>query len=176
MMASETEPFILHRLSLVGWAGNPKFTPESFSGIYEATDGVPRRINALASRVMLLGAIDKLNTIDGDVVEAVIADMAHDEEEASRPATTAPSSREPAPAAMAVSSAEQIEQAADEVENRNKADERHMEAPRFASATPHPTRRGTEALERLSNLEARVEEQERAIRIGRAACRERGGQ
>src|SRR3546814_3421732 len=45
---------------------------------------------------MLLGAIDKLNTIDGDVVEAVIADMAHDEEEASRPATTAPSSREPA--------------------------------------------------------------------------------
>src|SRR3546814_11175792 len=72
---------------------------------------------------MLLGAIDKLNTIDGDVVEAVIADMAHDEEEASRPATTAPSSREPAPAAMAVSSAEQIEQAADEVENRNKADD-----------------------------------------------------
>src|SRR3546814_14262558 len=70
---------------------------------------------------------DKLNTIDGDVVEAVIADMAHDEEEASRPATTAPSSREPAPAAMAVSSAEQIEQAADEVENRNKADDRSEE-------------------------------------------------
>src|SRR3546814_3868452 len=65
---------------------------------------------------------------------------------------------------MAVSSAEQIEQAADEVENRNKADDRHMEAPRFASATPPPTSRGTEALERLSNLEARVEEQERAIR------------
>src|SRR3546814_12178995 len=79
MMASETEPYILHRLSLVGWAGNPQFTPEAFAGIYEATDGVPRRINALASRVMLLGAIDKLNTIDGDVVEAVIADMAHDE-------------------------------------------------------------------------------------------------
>src|SRR3546814_1535631 len=102
-------------------------------------DGGPRRINALASRVMLLGAIDKLNTIDGDVVEAVIADMAHDEEEASRPATTAPSSREPAPAAMAVSSAEQIEQAADEVENRNKADERHMEAPRFASRSEEHT-------------------------------------
>src|SRR3546814_20402017 len=65
---------------------------------------------------------------------------------------------------MAVSSAEQIEQAADELENRNKADDRHMEAPRFASATPPPTSRGTEALERLSNLEARVEEQERAIR------------
>src|SRR3546814_16850254 len=55
---------------------------------------------------MLLGAIDKLNTIDGDVVEAVIADMAHDEEEASRQATTAPSSRAPAPAALAVSRAE----------------------------------------------------------------------
>src|SRR3546814_9660666 len=78
------------------------------------------------------------------------------------PYTTRFRSREPAPAAMAVSSAEQIEQAADEVENRNKADDRHMEAPRFASATPPPTSRGTEALERLSNLEARVEKQERS--------------
>src|SRR3546814_12346890 len=80
---------------------------------------------------------------------------------------TAPSSREPAPAAMAVSSAEQIEQAADEVENRNKADDRHMEAPRFASATPPPTSRGTEALERLSNLEARVEEDRKRAVYGR---------
>src|SRR3546814_16831601 len=70
----------------------------------------------------------------------------------------------PAPAAMAVSSAEQIEQASDDVENRNKADDRHMEAPRFAPATPPPTSRGTEALERTSNLEARVEEPERARR------------
>src|SRR3546814_11184019 len=129
MMASETEPDILHRLSLVGWAGNPQFTPEAFAGIYEATDGVPRRINALASRVMLLGAIDKLNTIDGDVVEAVIADMAHDEEEASRPATTAPSSREPAPAAITVRSAEQLEHTADEVDNRNTTDKRDRKAP-----------------------------------------------
>src|SRR3546814_16071290 len=81
MMASETEPYILHRLSLVGWAGNPQFTPEAFAGIYEATDGVPRRINALASRVMLLGAIDKLNPIDGAVVEAVLADRANRSEE-----------------------------------------------------------------------------------------------
>src|SRR3546814_10369876 len=125
-MSSEPEPDRLHRFALVGWGCNPQFTPVAFAVIYEATDGVPRRINALASRVMLLGAIDKLNTIDGDVVEAVIADMAHDEEEASRPATTAPSSREPAPAAMAVSSAEQIEQAADEVENRNKIGRAHV--------------------------------------------------
>src|SRR3546814_11863867 len=89
--------------------------------------------------------------------------MAHDEEEASRPATTAPSSREPAPAAMAVSSAEQIEHAADEVENRNKADDRHMEEQRFASAKLPPTSRGTEELERVSNLEERGEEQERAL-------------
>src|SRR3546814_20178689 len=82
--------------------------------------------------------------------------MAQDEEEASRPATTAPSSREPAPAAMAVSSAEQIEQAADEVENRNKADDRHMAAPRFASATPPPTSRGPEATERLRPAARRV--------------------
>ncbi|MGD9809922.1 MAG: XrtA/PEP-CTERM system-associated ATPase [Sphingobium sp.] len=78
MLASEVEYYVKHRLSLVGWAGNPHFTANSFAAVYRATDGIPRRINALMSRVLLLGAIDRLREIDGQVVEAVAADMGVD--------------------------------------------------------------------------------------------------
>ncbi|MBB6122751.1 XrtA/PEP-CTERM system-associated ATPase [Sphingobium subterraneum] len=78
MLASEVEPYIAHRLSLVGWQGNPRFTADAFASVYAATDGIPRRINALMSRVLLLGAIDRLHEIDGPVVQAVAADMGLD--------------------------------------------------------------------------------------------------
>jgi putative secretion ATPase (PEP-CTERM system associated) len=78
MMRREVEPYITHRLSLVGWQGDPQFTPEAFGAIYAATGGVPRRINVLVSRVLLLGALDRLTVIDADTVYAVVADMGAD--------------------------------------------------------------------------------------------------
>lgn len=90
MLASEIEPYIIHRLTLVGWQGNPRFTPDACAAIHAATGGVPRRVNALVSRVLLLGAIDRLDAIDGPVVKAVIADMANDSEEASDAGAASP--------------------------------------------------------------------------------------
>jgi putative secretion ATPase (PEP-CTERM system associated) len=78
MMPDEVEPYILHRLSVVGWTGDPHFTPDAFTAIYAATGGVPRRINLLASRVLLLGALDQLSEIDAEAVHAVVADMGAD--------------------------------------------------------------------------------------------------
>jgi putative secretion ATPase (PEP-CTERM system associated) len=80
MAASEIQPYIEHRLKLVGWQGDPTFTAEAYAALHTATDGVPRRINAVVSRVLLLGAIDRLNVIDTPVVDAVVADMAHETE------------------------------------------------------------------------------------------------
>ncbi|CAN5161738.1 hypothetical protein BH10PSE13_BH10PSE13_02100 [soil metagenome] len=74
MQADEVAPYIEHRLALVGWKGNPRFTAEAYQMLADASAGVPRRLNALLSRVLLLGAIDKLDIIDRRVVEAVIAD------------------------------------------------------------------------------------------------------
>jgi len=78
MLANEVEPYVIHRLSLVGWQDTPHFTQGAFAALYGATDGVPRRINALMSRVLLLGAVDRLNEIDGTVIQAVAADMGLD--------------------------------------------------------------------------------------------------
>ncbi|MCB2013781.1 MAG: XrtA-associated ATPase [Sphingobium sp.] len=78
MLANEVEPYIKHRLALVGWHDNPRITQDAYAAIYAATDGVPRRVNALMSRVLLLGAIDRLGEIDAQVVNAVAADMGLD--------------------------------------------------------------------------------------------------
>lgn len=86
MMANEIEPYILHRLGIAGWSGNPAFTPAAFAALYAATGGVPRRLNALTSRVLLLGAIEQLHLIDEDVVGAVVADMGLDSDVAPEPA------------------------------------------------------------------------------------------
>ncbi len=90
MMANEVEPYMLHRLAIAGWNGNPAFTQGAFSALYAATGGVPRRLNALASRVLLLGAIEQLHVIDEDVVGAVVADLGLDSDVA--PEAVAPSS------------------------------------------------------------------------------------
>jgi putative secretion ATPase (PEP-CTERM system associated) len=78
MLREEVEPYIAHRLNLVGWQGNPDFTPDAIEAMYRASEGVPRRLNQLVGRVMLHGAIDQLDVLDGKVVQAVLADMAGD--------------------------------------------------------------------------------------------------
>src|SRR3569623_2452284 len=74
----EVEPYMFHRLMLVGWRGKPRVTADAFDALYRGSDGVPRRLNQLAGRVMLHGAIEQLDTIDARVVEIVLADAVSD--------------------------------------------------------------------------------------------------
>lgn len=76
MDAEEVEGYILHRMTVAGWAGRPAFDADAFTAIYRHTDGVPRRVNQLASRLLLFASLESLETIDGGAVEAVAADMA----------------------------------------------------------------------------------------------------
>jgi len=78
MGPEEVEPYMFHRLMLVGWRGKPRFTADAFDALYRGSDGVPRRLNQLAGRVMLHGAIEQLDTIDACVVETVLADAVSD--------------------------------------------------------------------------------------------------
>ena len=87
MEAHEVGPYIEHRLKLVGWTGNPHFTPEAYAALHQASQGIPRRLNALTERVLLMGAIENLSTIDAPVVAAVVADHANDEQSVTTPAS-----------------------------------------------------------------------------------------
>ena len=76
MEADEVEPYIIHRLSRAGWTGRPQVTADAFSALYAETGGVPRKLNTLMNRVLLMGAVEQVDLIDGGLVGAVILDMA----------------------------------------------------------------------------------------------------
>jgi len=78
MTDDETVAYIEHRLKLVGWKGKPFFTDDAFQAVYKFTNGVPRKLNTLCSRILLFGAIEELDRIDKAVVLNVIEDMERD--------------------------------------------------------------------------------------------------
>ncbi|MFC3214331.1 XrtA/PEP-CTERM system-associated ATPase [Novosphingobium panipatense] len=78
MEVREVQPYIEHRLSRVGWHGNPGFEPDLFPAIHEATGGIPRRINQLVNRLLLLGAVDQQERIDVAMLKQVLDEMAED--------------------------------------------------------------------------------------------------
>ncbi|MBC7986093.1 MAG: AAA family ATPase, partial [Sphingomonadaceae bacterium] len=97
MGPSEVEPYLVHRLALVGWQGNPRFTHDAFAALYHASEGLPRRLNTLAGRVLLLGAVESLGEIDAGAVQSVLADLGDEAEPAElAPAQAAPTAFEPA--------------------------------------------------------------------------------
>jgi general secretion pathway protein A len=75
---AETRAYIEHRLKCVGWGGDPSWEDAAFAYVYRYTDGIPRRINTLCSRVLLYGAIEETNTITGPMVETTASELSQD--------------------------------------------------------------------------------------------------
>ncbi|MCB2045670.1 MAG: XrtA-associated ATPase, partial [Novosphingobium sp.] len=78
MDASEVGPYVEHRLKQVGWSGNPAFDQRVFTELHEASGGIPRRVNQIANRLMLLGAVEQRTRIDAAMLHAVLAEMESD--------------------------------------------------------------------------------------------------
>jgi general secretion pathway protein A len=73
--AQETEAYIEHRLKTVGWSGDPSFGQDAFPVIYRHTGGIPRKINHLCDRLLLLGRMDEKHAFTAKDVFEVIDDM-----------------------------------------------------------------------------------------------------
>ncbi|RXD07097.1 general secretion pathway protein [Sphingomonas sp. UV9] len=78
MEQHEVSEYLAHRLTVVGWTGNPDFADDAFAAFYAGSAGVPRRLNLLAGRVMLHAAIEDLRVIDAAVVRSVQRDLEGD--------------------------------------------------------------------------------------------------
>ncbi|WP_447756291.1 XrtA/PEP-CTERM system-associated ATPase [Sphingopyxis fribergensis] len=78
MEPEEVEPYILHRLKKVGWTGNPSFSPDAFEEIFDYSEGVPRKLNVLVSRLLLYGAVEQMNRITAQNVRSVVAEIEAD--------------------------------------------------------------------------------------------------
>jgi general secretion pathway protein A len=75
---AETRAYIEHRLKRVGWKGDPVWEDAAFAYLYRYTDGIPRRINTLCSRVLLYGALEEMHTITGQMVETTANELNQD--------------------------------------------------------------------------------------------------
>ncbi len=78
MEKSEIEPYLTHRLGQVGWEGNPAFDQRVFHELYESSGGIPRKVNQIVNRVLLLGAVEERQKIDAALLQQVLEEMAGD--------------------------------------------------------------------------------------------------
>ncbi len=70
--ADETRAYIEHRLKKAGSTGLPVIEPDAFDAIHEASRGIPRRINSVCDRLLLLGFLANRTTLTtADVAEVV---------------------------------------------------------------------------------------------------------
>lgn len=138
--ADEIEPYVLHRLKQAGHGGDPSFAPEAFAVLLNRTGGVPRMINTLMARVMLYGAIEDIHHFDGAVIAEVADDQRADGER--RPGTESTYRRRGDEAGFSPSPAVAVEI------------ERRVEVPYT----------DPEVDARLAQLEARLDEQDAALR------------
>ncbi len=68
----ETKGYIEHRLKCAGATEKPSFEPEVFEAVFNSSRGIPRRINALCDRLLLLGFLcDRSHLTLADVQEVV---------------------------------------------------------------------------------------------------------
>jgi general secretion pathway protein A len=76
--AAESGSYLMHRLKQVGWNGDPGFEPSAIGALHRHTGGIPRRINTLGNRLMMLGFLDELHRFSGEDVNRVAADLANE--------------------------------------------------------------------------------------------------
>jgi general secretion pathway protein A len=72
----ETRGYIQHRLKCAGSTGQPSFDDAAFVAIHEASGGIPRRINSICDRLLLLGFLNGRTHLTVDDVAEVVKDFA----------------------------------------------------------------------------------------------------
>lgn len=71
----EVREYVEHRLRTVGWNGDPRLDDAVYTRVFEATGGLPRRINTLMDRLVLFGALEGLHTLSSKVLDQVFAEI-----------------------------------------------------------------------------------------------------
>lgn len=77
--AEELEDYVHHRLAHVGWEQQPSLEAGLLTALYDATDGIPRRVNQIMNRLLLLGAIEERDEIGLSMLDAVLEEMSQDQ-------------------------------------------------------------------------------------------------
>lgn len=76
----ETQRYMEHRLKCAGSTGKPTFDHDAFPALYKASQGIPRRINRLCDRLLLLGFMQGRTHLTRADVKEVLRDIAQESE------------------------------------------------------------------------------------------------
>ena len=71
----EVREYIQHRLIVAQGPGSLKFTSGAFNLIYKFSEGIPRRINALCDRALLIAYTKNTSKIDRRIVKLAVHDI-----------------------------------------------------------------------------------------------------
>ena len=171
MESTEVQPYIEHRMKCVGWDGNPAFDQRVFAEIYTATGGVPRRINQIANRLLLLGAVEQRTRLDGSMLAQVLAELTDDGVLSLSRAAPRPSpSAEPQPIAAPIDAIAVAQFEGALAERDGQIAELQQAVLELASANESVGQHGGDAelvaalQQRIASLEGRFAEQESTIR------------
>ena len=171
MQKGEIEPYIVHRLEVVGWNGNPAFDQRVFTELFEASGGIPRRVNQIANRLLLLGAVEERGRIDSSMMKAVLEEMESERafpEAAPKPMPAAdPQLFHPAPTPAPTLDAQLVEDLLAErdaqiAELQQAVVELSNQPDQAVAAAVQPELQAM--AEKIARLEAKTFEQERTIR------------
>ncbi|MXO74155.1 AAA family ATPase [Altererythrobacter aerius] len=149
MEEAEIEPYVTHRLRRVGWSGNPQFDASLFVELHTASGGIPRRINQIMSRLLLLGAVERRTQIDAPMLASVQREMQGERASSLSPHQSAEASV-PGDGMLA----EKVRQLTDLQEA----------LARIEDARARESLSNAELASRLGKLEAHVAEQDAAVR------------
>lgn len=75
---SETQRYVEHRLKRAGSTDKPTFEVEAFDAIFAASNGIPRRINSICDRLLLLGYLNEKTHLGVADVAEVVNDFAQE--------------------------------------------------------------------------------------------------
>ena len=71
----EIGDYIDHRLSRVGWNGDPRFSEDLFPVVHRLSGGIPRRINHILARLLMLGFVEERRVFELSDLVPVIEDL-----------------------------------------------------------------------------------------------------
>lgn len=71
----ETEAYICHRLEIVGWRNNPLISKAVYPLVFKFSEGIPRRINLIFSRLLLHCAVEQSDKVGVADIRVVIEEL-----------------------------------------------------------------------------------------------------
>lgn len=190
MQPGEIEPYLRHRLERAGWDGHPELDRGIFNKLHRASGGIPRKVNQIMTRLLLLGAVEQQAVLEPDMLDAVLEEMTIDTAPLEGEGELKPRPDQNVPAAQAVADARRAQE---QTQHPPKPDreqdqgglaeaqiraieqafaERDAELARLGKqlaslredATKHEDGDASDLSDRIAAIEMRLDEQEHSLR------------